>query len=340
MKKIIFLFIFFYSPFSFSSFIYGGVTFQVERHPEFFSDSYVGTSVRCSSLVSDIFMGYDGIDNLFRNYFNYSPLYTHGFFSDSYSNFSDCVPLGFYKVSLTFIPIVDEIGSNYYSFSQSTSEIILPSCPDGSPFSVAYPISIRSSSKQYHSFCMSDLGVYAYDGCEEGEACNCPIVPIYDAVYYLIICPTYALSFDSVSQETAIKKNDLISESNSKLGVIASTNSAITELLKQIKDALLSLNSANFGIFGTNADSSDLSNKNDPNSPEFEPELSSSEIAVSAISSSLSKNGSCPSDISISIMNSTHYLSYQPLCDFLKNIRSLVIAAARVAAAWLVIGAL
>lgn len=240
----------------------------------------------------------------------------------------------------------------YYTMFAVHVPVSIDFCPDGNlPFISPYrfppprnPIDEFISGREYdnysveqHNGCVNDVtswGGNVEDDCYFYLQANVP-----HTLAYYFFCPVSEISLSS-SQETAIKKNDLISESNSKLGVIASTNSAITELLKQIKDALLSLNSANFGIFGTNADSSDLSNKYDPNSSEYEPTLSSSQISVSAISSSFSKSGSCPSDISISIMNSTHYLSYQPLCDFLKNIRSLVIAAARVAAAWFVIGAL
>ena len=144
----------------------------------------------------------------------------------------------------------------------------------------------------------------------------------------------------SVSEQTAKKRNDLVSESNSKLGSIASSSSTITNLLQQINDSLSALLSNNYGVFGTNAKSPNAANKDNPDSPEYEPTLLDSDVSVSKISALISASGSCPSPISLSVMGFSHSLSYQPICDFLSGARPVVIAAARVAAAWLVIGAL
>ncbi|MDD2864676.1 MAG: virulence factor TspB C-terminal domain-related protein [Methylococcales bacterium] len=189
-----------------------------------------------------------------------------------------------------------------------------PVCPATTTASIFILTYNFSETYQFSSDCSSD-------GC-------IPALSYFFKKFYLCLGLGYP-SPSLFSEETAKKRNELLSQSNSNLGSIAGSNSAATELLKKIKDALLSLNSANFGIFGTNADSS-----------EYESTLSDSNINVSSISPFMSEIGSCPKGISISVMNSTHYLSYQPLCDFAQNLRPLVVAAARVAAAWLVIGAL
>jgi hypothetical protein len=240
----------------------------------------------------------------------------------------------------------------YYTIFAVHSPSSVSYCPDGNfPFISPYrfppprfsindyisPVEYSDYSVEQHNGCASDVA--GWGGNVEEDCFFYLQANVPHKVFYYFFCPISDISLSS-SQETATKKNDLLAESNSKLGVIASTNSAITGLLQQIKDTLLSLNSANFGIFGTGANSSDSANKFDPNSPEFEPTLSDSKINVSNILPLLSEIGSCPDDISIFVMNSTHYISYQPFCDFAERLRPLVIAAARVSAAWLVIGAL
>lgn len=209
------------------------------------------------------------------------------------------------------------------------------SCPTGSTFvDLNHPV-YGDDYVIHHNGCMQQ----AISNGSNPEDCDFYLGgSVHHSATYKLYCPPTLLH---VSEKTVIKTNDLLSESNSKLGSIAGSNSAITELLKQIKDALLSLNSANFGIFGTNADSSDLSNKYDPNSPEFEPELSNSEIDLTDIPPLFVGNSkTCPTDISIELMGSTHYFSYQSICDFAEKLNPIVIAAARVSAAWLILGAL
>ena len=235
----------------------------------------------------------------------------------------------------------------YYYYTIDASPFDSQLCPDGTkPVGIsAYFVDVIPPSG-YHSICVSDYygsGNYKYmpisdycGGTESGRTTE---------GYYLLACKTALFPPSQVyladSEETQKTKNKLLSESNSKLGIIVNVNVKITNLLKQIKDTLLSLSSKNFGVFGTNANSPDPSNKDNPNSPEYEPKLSDSDIDVSHITPLISsKSVSCPADISISVLNSTHNFSYQPFCDFAENLNPLVIAAARVAAAWLVIGAL
>lgn len=346
MKIIIFLFFLTHSSFSFSSIDYGGVTFELERRPELLDDALVNVKMDCDFLVlQGIYMGKSETgDYILRPFFNYSqlnPQFAHGFYNESYGNFSECVAIGFFKFTDTPVPqSLFANGQVYeYFFTRKKSPLDLPNCPDGSPVSIKsfYPGDVVSFIS--HSQCVSDFVAWGYYTQDEILS-SCPNAAIYDVQYALIVCPVYIPPYETASQKTVQKTNDLLSESNSKLGSIASSSSKITDLLNSIKNLLGSLSSKNFGVFGTNANSSNPSNKDNPDSPEFEPTLSNSTTDVSKISPLLSEDASCPTDISISIMNSTHYVSYQPICDFAEMLRPLVIAAARVTAAWLVIGAL
>jgi hypothetical protein len=199
-----------------------------------------------------------------------------------------------------------------------------------------------------HSVCHSDCFSFGMSL----EDCACPDVLVYTKTKYFVVCKVDSINDGFSSEKTAITKNALISESNSKLGSIASINSTSTNLLQQIKDSLSALLTKNYGVFGTGTVSSSsgssgansLNPKNDPNSAEYEPTLSSSETDVSAISLEKSVVGSCPANFPIHFIRGSTYttqnLSFQPFCDFLENVRPIVIAAARVGAAWLVIGAL
>ena len=337
MKKIIFLFFFIYSSLSFSSIDYSGVTFNIDRHSDFPADSLIGIPDRCNDLVDSIIIGISDAGTLFAPYWN--PFGHGGFFSNAYSNFSECIPLGFYETSVSFTPV----GNEQYDFLRYESPIVLPNCPDGSPPSIGYRSYGLNPVLYTHTICLSDFGDFAYRGCADGEACNCPSFTSVRNRYYLIICPVFGISSTSgISEKTAITKNTLISESNSKLGSIASSNSTITNLLREIKDLLFGLSAQNFRIFGTNSDSSLSSNKEDFNSPEYEPVFSNSKIDLTTIKPIITggKVNQCPPDFALDLAGSTYYFSYQPICDFSEKLNPVVIAVARVSAAWLVLGAL
>lgn len=199
-----------------------------------------------------------------------------------------------------------------------------PICPSHLT-SAPYPVVTYNFSEQYafHSICVSDCS----NSGMSPDKCGCPIAASFSFINFYF-CRGYPLSSHSVSEQTAKKENDLISESNSKLGSVASSNSANTDLLNKIKNSLSALLSKTYAVFGVDSNASN------------EPIPLTSEISLSGITPLMSKSGSCPADISISVMNSVHHLSYQPLCDFANKLHPLVIAAARVSAAWLVIGAL
>ena len=164
----------------------------------------------------------------------------------------------------------------------------------------------------------------------------------FDRFYVCEMPDPASLKYLFVSQKAVSKTNDLISESNSKLGSIASSNSKISDLLNSIKDTLFALLSKHFAVFGIDSNSNDSLNRDNPDSSEFEPILSNSEIDLTNIDPLITGNSSqkCPSDVALTLAGSTHYFSFQPICDFSKNLNPFVIAAARVSAAWLVLGAL
>jgi hypothetical protein len=123
------------------------------------------------------------------------------------------------------------------------------------------------------------------------------------------------------SQETAVKTNDLISESNSKLGSIASSNATNTGLLSGILVTLQGI--ASQGSVG--AGSSDSIFTNDE---------SVQNIYVS------SSFGMCPSPESFTVLNNNYELSYQFLCDMAQSMRGFVVALGALSAVTLVVTAL
>jgi hypothetical protein len=276
-----------------------------------------------------------------------SPVHPVNFYSDWITIKQDFLPLSsndllfnqtcsfvsFASSNITYTESSSEENYRYYTmFATYSVPSPVPTCLDNSSPLIYESYYYYDDYLEYHHGCVSD----AYDL----EACAYYYSAIvHHKITYSFFCPDSSLALSS-SQETKIKENDLISESNSKLGSIASSNSTNTDLLNKIKNSLSALLSTNFAVFGTGAASSNPLNKDDVNSPEYAPTPISSEKDLSDISPLMSKSGSCPADISISVMNSNHHLSYQPLCDFADKLHPLVIAAARVSAAWLVIGAL
>jgi hypothetical protein len=254
--------------------------------------------------------------------------------------------LGYCKIisSKNFTPVsaIAENNGFIHDYYYWIYDLVPSDCVDGSLSFFRAKI-VESRFYYLHSQCEIDISYQPSmnSSCDPSDdvllgSCHCPNFSTNFSVYFEI-CSLPSLSS---SQETKIKENDLISESNSKLGSIASSNSTNTDLLNKIKNSLSALLSTNFAVFGTGAASSNPLNKDDVNSPEYAPTPISSEKDLSDISPLMSQSGSCPADISISVMNSNHHLSYQPLCDFADKLHPLVIAAARVSAAWLVIGAL
>jgi hypothetical protein len=333
MKKIIFLFFsLFFNSFAFSArpFFPGDAVPFFESDYQYSSNYDVEYIESLTGKYTDCF-----IRNLYGGVWYFSTILTYPY----PSSVSSCYIIGWLPAGVISVtPVVDNY---HYFFLKTVDSYPPPSCPD--PSYTSYSVMSISYHDNFlrHSQCDSDC----FDIGLSSEECSCPSIYYgrFSNFYVCEMVPPYnqdSVSLE-VSQKTAKKKNELLTESNSKLGIIASTNAVITNLLKQIKDALLSLNSANFAIFGTNADSaSSSSNKDDPNSPEFEPTLSSSDFNLTSISPLMTGGSTCPSDIPLDLAGSSHYISFKPICEFSQKINPFVVAAARVSAAWIVLGAL
>ena len=319
MRKIIFLVFLF-----FSSFVFGSSS--VPCHSLFY--------INQESSYKPIDFESDWVDMMI----DFPPV----IFSDLLF-YKNCSLLTVGVSDITYTESSSELNYRYYTMF-ATYSVPSPmtdlSCPNKSPFLFnKIPFYVDNHSLEFHHGCIDDAGGNEefLIGCENYYSADVPQNKPYaehrqnyysadvpHKAYFALYCPPAS----SASEQTAIKENDLISESNSKLGSVASSNSANTDLLNKIKNSLTALLSKNSAVFGVDSNASN------------EPIPLTSEISLSSISPLMSKSGSCPADISISVMNSTHHLSYQPLCDFANKLHPLVIAAARVSAAWLVIGAL
>jgi hypothetical protein len=129
------------------------------------------------------------------------------------------------------------------------------------------------------------------------------------------------------SQKTAVKTNDLISESNSKLGSVASSNATNTGLLSSILGTLQGI--ASQGSVGAGAGGS---------SDGFEPIVTNDKSVGSIyVSSSF---GICPTPESFTVLNNNYELSYQFLCDMAQSMRGFVVALGALSAVTLVVTAL
>lgn len=230
----------------------------------------------------------------------------------------------------------------------------------------------------------SDFTYYLHDICERDQVaegntrensscdlgddpglghCNCPNFLASTSSDYLVIQVVKPNSTNfSISEKTLQTTNALISESNSKLGSIATSNAINSNLLSQISQGIsnLSFNSSTSSGSstgsgsGTNTDSTTVaetcfgievvgscSNLGFDISGDFSLDSISFDVSSISPNSALANSqSSCPSDYSFSAFNRSYSISYLPLCDLATRLRSIVIPAARVAAAWIVIGAL
>lgn len=133
------------------------------------------------------------------------------------------------------------------------------------------------------------------------------------------------------SQKTLAKTNDLISESNSKLGAISGGTAANTGLLKEISGTLKAI--AGQGAPGSGSEEHDCSLF--PND-----ESCIDKKSISTLSPSISSSGSCPAPESFSVLSGNYEFSYEPVCNFLDSIRGLVVAMGALSALLIVVTAL
>jgi hypothetical protein len=223
----------------------------------------------------------------------------------------------------------------------------LPICSDGSTAKLSTYSYVLNKLAYPHTVCTS-MGDYSqnYMDCDKKDpllyamgGCNCPSL-LASIIKKMAFCP--ATSPPQKSEQTAIKTNSLIAESNSKVGLVASVNTTNTALLALIYAKLDSIFKTGQGLA--------ISKKKPPveKSPFFDAtstdssvinDLSQNETDV-RVSIDSSKNSACPAPISFNAFNQSQSISYQPLCNFAIRGRSMVIAAARVASACIVLGIL
>ena len=245
---------------------------------------------------------------------------------------------GFCKIisrkSISFMPVSGDEYRYYFSWLPDRSQIQKTSLCDYGLRSFFALDNDASRTYFLHPACESEivylLGSYRY-GCDPADDpalgdCNCPNFAMITS--YFEVCSLITLE---KSQVSAAKTNDLISESNSEFSSIASSNATISNLLAQIKYDLFALLAKNYAVFGMS--------ENPPESVD-DPTFSNSNVDLTEISPLIHNFSECPADFSFTVLGSSHHISYQPLCDFSGKLRPLVINAARVAAAWILIGAL
>lgn len=134
--------------------------------------------------------------------------------------------------------------------------------------------------------------------------------------------PSKGADSGCASQETSAKTNDLISESNSKLGSIASSNATNTGLLGGILGTLQGIASQGSAGTGSGSGSIDAEDKN---------------VDSISVASSI---GMCPAAEQFTVLNSNYELSYQFLCDMAESMRGFVIALGALSALTMVVTAL
>jgi hypothetical protein len=227
-----------------------------------------------------------------------------------------------------------DITAPYYPSSRRKSITTYPYAPPPCP-SIdyeSYPIfkRIDSSNLSRLAACVADCADLQMDL----EECSCPYVgtQISSAFY---VCEMPPPAFLSLSQKTLIKTNDLISESNSKLGLISGGTAAQTGLLSDILNTFRSLLTKTAGLFGTG----DFAGNSEEDNSFIDFVNRDSSLDVTQIQPLVSSSGSCPASVSVSFFGRSSEFSYQPTCDFATRIRPIVVNAARVAAAWILMGA-
>lgn len=179
------------------------------------------------------------------------------------------------------------------------------------------------------------------------------------------------------SQKTLAKTNDLISESNSKLGAISGGTVANTGLLREISSTLKNIASqgeskdcppsevsapscpsgqvagyfngqftcvSNSGISCTGDECRSVivskcgvSNSNNSDNDSI---VSTTSKSVSFSKNISGSNTSCPSPETFSILSGNYEFSYEPVCNFLDSIRGLVVAMGALSALLIVVTAL
>lgn len=141
------------------------------------------------------------------------------------------------------------------------------------------------------------------------------------------------------SQKTAAKTNDLISESNSKLGSIASSNVTNSGLLGQILGTLKGIASQGTVGNGTGSDTGDGTGSSDGTGSDTGG-VTTSTTQLSSISPTISAFGMCPPSETFNVMGMNYEFSYKSMCDAAESFNGLVIAMGAFSALMIVVTAL
>ena len=152
--------------------------------------------------------------------------------------------------------------------------------------------------------------------------------------------PSLGADSGCASQKTAAKTNDLISESNSKLGSIASSNATNSGLLGQILGTLRGIASQGAGSNSNSNSNSNGSGSGSSDSGSGDSEISTNTKSISSISPTISAIGSCPDAESFNVMGSSYEFSYKYLCDAAEDFNGLVVAMGVLSALMIVVTAL
>ena len=160
------------------------------------------------------------------------------------------------------------------------------------------------------------------------------------------------------SQDTAIKTNQLISETNSKLGSLASSNATNASFLASIYsklDSIFKQNVANSAGTGTGTGSGTGTGTGSGTTPCAGSDCSYStgggtgSGGVSDLNNTSKQVaftnpapvvGSCPADIPVHVMGANLAFSYEPICNFSRSIHGVVTAMGALSAVLIVITAL
>lgn len=367
---IIFILLFFFSTFAYSdstSLWYNSISSLTDQYPPdglvmdpnkrgrgWFQKLYGTWNSRypdpgeCDATIMPYYgcVGEGTIDSKFKNIINIDK--PCNFFDSSLSSKDICRALEWFHPSdysnFTFTRYYGEWYADYNIVYYPT-----PFCPDNSRSKLsdyyyrAYMYVIPNSEcisrygndyrSMYMDSDMKDPLVYE----QGGYNCNSRVLSYG---YQMAFCPAPAKL--QKSEQTAIKTNSLIAESNSKVGLVASVNTTNTNLLALIYSKLDSIFKTGQGLA--------ISKKKPPveKSPFLDStstdssvinDLSQNETDV-RVSIDSSKNSACPAPISFNAFNQSQSISYQPLCNFATRSRSMVIAAARVASACIIMGIL
>jgi hypothetical protein len=148
--------------------------------------------------------------------------------------------------------------------------------------------------------------------------------------------PSKGADSGCASQETAAKTNDLLSETNSKLGSISGSSAATTGLLGQILGTLRGI--ASQGTVGTGGDTGGGGDGGDGTGGTGDG-VTTTDKSVS-FSKSFGSSGSCPVPESFSVLGGSYSFSYQPLCDLATSMRGIVISIGAFSALLIVVTAL